>query len=450
MARSIILLGAAVAAFSSVPASTFTGASITLAWNQSTDADVVAYNLYYGGASQTYTNVVPVGNVTNATAVGLVPGATYYFSVTSVDSAGMESEFSTEVSGQVKGILVVTANDQSRIYGAADPVLTGTLTGLQNGDNITATYSTVATAASPIGSYSIVPSLNDPDGKLTNYAFTLINGQLEISPASTINAVSSSANPSPTGSNVTFTTDLTPISPGSGTPTGTVQFLADATPLGSPVALAGGIASLTTSSLSHGTHAITTRYTGDGNFFGSTNSLSPNESINGSPFAANYSFARYRSSGAKVRVGTLLSNDTDPDYDVLALSSVTPISAAGGTVVVSNTWVFYTPPAGFTNPDAYSYVIADTGGLQATGSVSIAIVLDFGPSQNVVAIQDLGGGAALIQFQGIPGRAYTIQYTDSLDTPAWLTLGTSTADTTGGFAFTDTSAAGRFYHSTYP
>src|SRR4029077_3334495 len=53
--------------------------------------------------------------------------------------------------------LTVTADNKSRAYGSANPTLTGTLTGVQNGDNISASYSTVADVTSPVGTYSIVP-----------------------------------------------------------------------------------------------------------------------------------------------------------------------------------------------------------------------------------------------------------------------------------------------------
>jgi hypothetical protein len=78
--------------------------------------------------------------------------------------------------------LTVTAANQSRAYGAADPVFTGTLVGVRNGDNITASYSTTATVTSPVGTYPIVPALADPDGKLGNYAVTSLNGTLTITP----------------------------------------------------------------------------------------------------------------------------------------------------------------------------------------------------------------------------------------------------------------------------
>ena len=61
--------------------------------------------------------------------------------------------------------LTVTAANASRAYGQANPVFTGTITGLTNGDNITATYSCSATTNSPVGTYPIVPSLVDPDNR---------------------------------------------------------------------------------------------------------------------------------------------------------------------------------------------------------------------------------------------------------------------------------------------
>jgi hypothetical protein len=62
---------------------------------------VVGYNVYSGGASQTYTNMVSIGNVTNASVLGLAQGRTYFFSVTAVDSLGVESPFSNETSYSV-------------------------------------------------------------------------------------------------------------------------------------------------------------------------------------------------------------------------------------------------------------------------------------------------------------------------------------------------------------
>ena len=80
-------------------------------------------------------------------------------------------------------LLSVAANNKSRTYGAANPVFDGILAGIQNGDNITATYTTTATPASPVGTYTITPVLADPDNKLGNYTVTSNNGILTITPA---------------------------------------------------------------------------------------------------------------------------------------------------------------------------------------------------------------------------------------------------------------------------
>src|SRR5262249_14307771 len=79
--------------------------------------------------------------------------------------------------------LSVTADNQSRTYGAINPTLTGTLTGVVNGDNITASYSTIADTNSPVGGYSIIPTLSDADGKLGNYTVTSNNGVLSVTAA---------------------------------------------------------------------------------------------------------------------------------------------------------------------------------------------------------------------------------------------------------------------------
>jgi hypothetical protein len=73
--------------------------TVTLAWDPSPGTNVIAnYNLYFGVASATYTNVVSAGTNTTISVSNLVEGATYYFAATAVDSYGLESDYSTEVS----------------------------------------------------------------------------------------------------------------------------------------------------------------------------------------------------------------------------------------------------------------------------------------------------------------------------------------------------------------
>src|SRR5271165_2240835 len=76
--------------------------------------------------------------------------------------------------------------------------------------------------------------------------------------------LTSSLNPSGLGQRVTFTATVSSNS-GSGTPTGTVQFLDGSTLLGT-VSLNGGSAVFSTSTLAMGMHSITAAYSGDADF----------------------------------------------------------------------------------------------------------------------------------------------------------------------------------------
>ena len=85
----------------------------------------------------------------------------------------------------------------------------------------------------------------------------------------TTTALASSVNPSSFGQAVTFTATVT--SQGfKGAPTGTVSFYDDTTNIGNSNLNSSGVATLTTSTLSVGTHSITATYNGDANFAPST------------------------------------------------------------------------------------------------------------------------------------------------------------------------------------
>lgn len=85
--------------------------------------------------------------------------------------------------------LTVTANPGTKVYGTANPAFTGSVAGLVAGDDIVASYTSLATMRTAIGIYNstspqaITPTLADPNGKLGNYAVTLIKAALSITPA---------------------------------------------------------------------------------------------------------------------------------------------------------------------------------------------------------------------------------------------------------------------------
>jgi streptogramin lyase len=180
--------------------------------------------------------------------------------------------------------------------------------------------------------------------------------------------------------------------------------------------------------------------------------VGPQTTPNAPPVAGNDSIDRNPTNGTKVLIATLLGNDSDPEGGPIHLFSLSPTSVQGGAVYPGGDWVFYTPPAGLTSDDSFTYLVADGHFALATGTVTIRVNPDLVPSPNLVLI-DQGNGSFLLRFDGIPGTIYRIQYAQNLSAPVWQTLGSNMADPFGTFVFTDTPPAGspeRFYRSIYP
>jgi len=109
------------------------------------------------------------------------------------------------------------------------------------------------------------------------------SGNLVVSQSSTTTTLTSSGTPSASGQAVTFTATVAAVSPGSGTPTGTVDFYdgtvnaADLIGQGTLNGVSGNdqatFTTSTTSPLALGTHPITAVYSGDTTFTTSTSSV---------------------------------------------------------------------------------------------------------------------------------------------------------------------------------
>ncbi len=288
----------------------------------------------------------------------------------------------------------------------------------------------------------------------TNYAFTVT-----ITNALSTNVLSSSANPAGSGTNVTFTATLSALAPSTAVPGGTVQFLIDGAPFGSPVTLTNGIAtSGGTNSLSRGYHTNEADYAGDGaNIVGSTNTLI--ELIDTPPVAGVASFSRPWNLGLIIAISDLLTNatnvygDTSTDFSLVAVCTN---STNGATIYTNATYVFYSPPATNGNvTDAFGYTMADTYGLTSSNLVVVIMQPENnGPSVNITGISTNGNGTVTIGFAGIPEFCYLVQAATNLNPPiTWTTLSTNMAGSDGLFNYTDTNASNyntRYYRTATP
>jgi hypothetical protein len=71
---------------------------LILGWDPNPEPDIAGYRLHYGTTSGNYAVIKDVGNTTTAVISDLVPGTTYYFSVSAYSTASLEGPLSDEVS----------------------------------------------------------------------------------------------------------------------------------------------------------------------------------------------------------------------------------------------------------------------------------------------------------------------------------------------------------------
>ena len=120
------------------------------------------------------------------------------------------------------------------------------------------------TSSLTTGGHSITAVYSGDGNNTTSTSAAL---DLSVNQLATTTALVSSLNPSTPGQSVTFTTTVTS---GGGTPTGTVTFRDGAAALGSATLAGAGVATLTISSLTLGSHSITAVYGGTAAFLTST------------------------------------------------------------------------------------------------------------------------------------------------------------------------------------
>lgn len=167
------------------------------------------------------------------------------------------------------------------------------------------------------------------------------------------------------------------------------------------------------------------------------------------PVAPDFSMSRPAGQPAKLTVADALSHASDPDNDPLTLAVSSPTSA-GGTAHIEGSWLIYSPPAS-DSADSFSYQVTDPFGRSAAGTISVTIQPpDTSQSENILAVQHQGD-QIVINFAGIPGIAYTVQYTTDLSNPQWQDLAVLTAPSNGLFEYRETaSGETRFYRTFIP
>ena len=321
--------------------------------------------------------------------------------------------------------VTVTANGQTKAYGASDPALTYSSTpALVSGDSFSGALSRVT--GESVGSYAIT------QGSLSlsaNYTLTYNGTNLVITPAGTSVGVASSANPSGYLGSVYFTATLPTNA------TGNVFFSSPSGPISTNSLSSGAATSSAIASLPRGTNVISFAYLGDGNYVGSTNTLDQIVT-NHPPVANSASYTRNAASQQiKIAVTNLLGNATDVDGDTLTLVSVSASTNAAILILSGGLVMYYNTNA---VADEFTYTVTD--GFGGTNSATVTIYVDSTPlfGQVTIPAVDTTGGTATLNFAGIPTYNYSVLRSTNLT--SWAVIWTTNAPGSGVFQYIDTSA----------
>ena len=279
-----------------------------------------------------------------------------------------------------------------------------------------------------------------------------------VNKANTSTAVSSSMNPSVFGQSVSFTANVTVVSPGAGSPSGTVQFKVDGSPFGSPVTLVGGVATSSASTtLPVGNHTVEADYAGDSNFNTSNGTLSGGQTVN------------------KADTSTSVSSSANPSVfgqSVSFTANVSVVSPGAGTP--GGTVQFKVDGSPFGSPVTLVGGVATSS---ATTTLSVAnhtVEADYSGDSNFnVSNGTLAGGQVVNKAEttttvgtiapepSVTGQSYSVSWSVTVNSPgAGTPTGTVTVDdgtggtcsaavSAGSCSFASTSAGAKTITATY-
>ena len=130
---------------------------------------------------------------------------------------------------------------------------------------------TLVTNALAVGSHTISAIYG---GSVNYIASASADLNQTVNKAASRTVVTTSGSPAAVGTTVLFSASVTAVAPGSGIPTGTVQFRVDGVNVGAPVTVdPSGHAAFATNTIPIGRHNVSAVYSGDAGFNASTSAL---------------------------------------------------------------------------------------------------------------------------------------------------------------------------------
>jgi gliding motility-associated-like protein len=143
----------------------------------------ISYNGFVNGENAT---VIDVKAMASTTATNTSDVGVYDITATGASDNNYDFVYNPGTITITKASLTLIANNQTKVYGAANPTLTITYSGFQNGDTQAVldapapAISTTATVASPVGNSYPITITNSVDN---NYTYNIVSGTLTITKA---------------------------------------------------------------------------------------------------------------------------------------------------------------------------------------------------------------------------------------------------------------------------
>jgi len=388
--------------------------------------------------------------------------------------------------------LTITANAASRPYGTENPEFGGTISGLQNGDPISATYGANANIDSPAGLYTITPSLVDLSDLRDNYSITYISAPFNITAALTLSLDKGFY---VIGDDPTIVDANAAVADG-----GSLNFAGATLTVGNvlnasvsdelameTVGWGPGQISVDQNAVSYGGQAFAT-FTNDGEglsvIFGSnpvtsgmitalmrqvsfatddTNTAqreiqvvlgygsnrvaaSRTLTLDRSPVANDMYIVATKGANISIPISDVLTNASDADNDPINLGAISFVSANRGRVTTNGTSLLYRPSTNTgISSDLISYLVMDGRGGEGIG----VIVVQFVEAKRLeVDATDIDTTGVELTMGANPGGVYDIQA--STDLINWTTIETVRATSTGVVEVLDSEAKScphRFYRA---
>jgi YVTN family beta-propeller protein len=433
--NEVIVIDGATNAYTYVPIGTTGGTPIEVGINHTTNKIYVAkgngaLTVIDGGTNATTEMSIPAGAI--SVGVNPITNKVFVFGETTTVLNGVPGSFALPLTTSITPVAGTTPSfslgaggtsvlPQRRSYYQVDSTAgawiaangTVSLTGLATGSH-TLYALTVDGQDAPLHTSSASAPLV---GAIASHAFTV--GSTKVASAVSLGT---SVNPSAVGQGVTFTAS---VSGSAGAPSGTVEFRNGASIIAgcSAVALAGGSAKCTTSTLAAGTHAITASYSGNAAYNAAT-SGTITQTVTAAKVSATIALASSLNPSLMGQDVTLTASvsgaNGTPTGSVTFLRGTIAIGGCSAVAVASGKATCKTAELTLGTHAITAQYTGDTAYNAGTSAALDQVVkADSAPPTNVAVITYPANGATLA------GKKEVFYWSDVKGATYWLWVGTS-------------------------